>query len=421
MNDNVMDNVRKNVRRLREESGMSQDDLAKKLFVARPVISNWERGTSEPSSSHIFKLAQIFSVSVDALFLTGDKTKTVVVFDTSILIKRPAIIKEALEKFDEVIIPRAVIDELNKQKDDKTRVWLKQRAWYVMSIIDELRDKNKKLAIIEAKDQSGANDERIAKTAIDRAARVLTDRIYMFAHDVYFPFLVKNKRSNLYLLTFEEYTKQFAEEKDYNLAKTHEFLSSLKNREFEKLKNQSFDPYVDINFIDPETGYTPIIQALRLKNIDMIKNILEKYGAVIALDKHDNHKYGFTPLLHTAQMQNIELMKLLVDAGADVDAGSNGDNSGNTPLMVCAWHGFEIGVAFLAGQDVSFNMQDSNGFTALTKACIKGFPNIVKLLIGKTDLNIRSRENKKAVEYVNPNKKNSVEIYSLFKEIEIDR
>jgi transcriptional regulator with XRE-family HTH domain/ankyrin repeat protein len=416
MDDNVMDNVRENIRRLREKSGMSQDDLAKKLFVARPVISNWERGTSEPSSSQIFKLAQVFSVSIDALFSRGDKTKTVVVFDTSVLIKRPAIIQETLEKFDEVIIPRAVIDELNNQKDDKTRAWLKQRAWYVMSIIDELRGKNKKLTVIESKDQSGTNDERIAKTAIDRAARALTDRVYMFARDVYFPFLVKEKRGNLYHLTFEEYTRQFSEEKDYNLAKTQDFFSFLKNRESDKLKKQPFDPEVDINFIDPETGYTPIIQALRLKNIEMIKDILEKYGAVINLDKHDKHRYGFTPLLHTAQMQNIELMKLIVDADADVDVGSNGDNSGNTPLMVCAWHGFEAGVAFLAGMGASFNMQDSNGFTALTKACIKGFPHIVKLLIGKTDLNIRSRENKKAVEYVNPNKKTSAEIYNLFKE-----
>ncbi|MDR1905274.1 MAG: ankyrin repeat domain-containing protein [Treponema sp.] len=418
MENNVMNNVRANIRRLREKLGMSQDDIAERLHTARPVISNWERGTSEPSSSQIFKLAQIFGVSVDALFLLGGKSKIVIVFDTSALIKRPAIIKETLEKFDEVIIPRVVIDELNNQKDDKTKAWLKQRAWYVMCIIDELREKNKKLIIVEPKKQSGKNDERIAEVAIDRASQSITDRVYMFAHDVYFPFLVKEKHSNLYLLTFDEYTRTFSEEKDYDIAKTQDFFSCLKNREFDKLKNQPYDPEIDINFIDSETGYTPLVQALRLKNIAVINDLLEKYRAAIDTDKHDKHKYGFTPLLHAAQMQNIELMKLLVKAGADVDVGSNGDNSGNTPLMVCAWHGFEDGVAFLVAQGASFNMQDSNGFTALTKACIKGFPNIVKMLIDKTDLNIRSRENKKAVEYVKPNKKNSVEIYQLFKEVE---
>jgi transcriptional regulator with XRE-family HTH domain len=414
-----MNNVKENIRRLREKLGMSQDDIAKRLHTSRPVISNWERGTSEPSSSQIFRLAQILGVPVDALFSPGDKSNLVVVFDTSVLIRRPAIIKEALEKFDEVIIPSVVIDELNNQKDDnKTKAWLKQRAWYVMCIINELREKNKKLIIGKSEEQNGKNDERIAKVAIDRAVKSLADQVYMFACDVYFPFLVKEKHNNLYLLTFEEYTKKFSEEKDYDIAKTQDFLSFLKNREFEKLRNHLYDPEIDINFIDPETGYTPLIQALRLKNIDIINDLIEKYRATIDIDKHDKHKYGFTPLLHTAQMQNIELMKLLIKAGADTDVGSNGNNSGNTPLMVCAWHGFEAGVEFLAAQGVSFNMQDSNGYTALTKACIKGFPNIVGMLIDKTDLNIRSRENKKAIEYVNPHKKNGVEIYKRFKEKE---
>jgi transcriptional regulator with XRE-family HTH domain len=317
-----MNNVRENIRHLREKLGMSQDDIAKKLHTARPVISNWERGISEPSSSQIFKLAQIFGVSVDALFSLGDKSKTVVVFDTSVLIKRPAIIKEALEKFDEVIIPRVVIDELNNQKDDKAKAWLKQRAWYVMRIIDELREKNKKLIVVESKEQSGKNDERIAKVAIDRATQSLTDQVYMFARDVYFTFLVKERHGNLYHLTFEEYTSKFSEEKDYNIAKTQNFLFLLKNREFEKLKKNLYDPEVDINFIDPETGYTPLIQALRLKNISIIKDLLEKYRTIIDIDKHDKHKYGFTPLLHTVQMQDIELMNLLIEAGADVDVGS---------------------------------------------------------------------------------------------------
>jgi ankyrin repeat protein len=97
-------------------------------------------------------------------------------------------------------------------------------------------------------------------------------------------------------------------------------------------------------------------------------------------------------------MQNLKLMKLLVDAGADVDVGSSGDNSGNTPLMVCAWHGFYEGVNYLVEQGANLNQTDSNGFTALTKACIKGHSACAELLIDGTDLNIRSRENKKAVE-----------------------
>jgi ankyrin repeat protein len=136
---------------------------------------------------------------------------------------------------------------------------------------------------------------------------------------------------------------------------------------------------------------------------------------VIDFDCPDKQRYAFTPLLHTAQMKNITLMKQLVEAGADIDVGSNGDNSGNTPLMVCAWHGFYEGVKYLVEQGANLNQTDSNGFTALTKTCIQGHPACAELLIDGTDLNIRSRENKKAVEYIKPNKKNSSDLYKIFK------
>jgi hypothetical protein len=49
-------------------------------------------------------------------------------------------------------------------------------------------------------------------------------------------------------------------------------------------------------------------------------------------------------------------------------------------------------------------MQDSNGFTALIKSCIKGHSEIARMLVGKSDVNIRSRDNKKAIEHVPPDK-----------------
>jgi ankyrin repeat protein len=177
-----------------------------------------------------------------------------------------------------------------------------------------------------------------------------------------------------------------------------------------------YDPEIDINYVDPEIGYTPLIQVIRHRNIEMVRYLIEKYKTHIDLDRHDNYKYKFTPLLHTAQIQNLDMMKLLVESGADIDVGSRGDNSGNTPLMVCAWHGFYEGVKFLVEQGSCLNQQDGkNGLTALMKACIKGFPEIAALLINGTDLHIRSRENKKAVEYIKPNRENSIALCNLFK------
>ena len=55
------------LRQLRVESGMSQDDLAEKLHVARQTISKWEQGVNEPDIFTLKQYAQIFNVSLDEL------------------------------------------------------------------------------------------------------------------------------------------------------------------------------------------------------------------------------------------------------------------------------------------------------------------------------------------------------------------
>lgn len=41
-----MANVGKNIRRLRTQKHMTQDELAEKLFVSRQTVSNYETGDS---------------------------------------------------------------------------------------------------------------------------------------------------------------------------------------------------------------------------------------------------------------------------------------------------------------------------------------------------------------------------------------
>jgi transcriptional regulator with XRE-family HTH domain/ankyrin repeat protein len=407
------------MRQLRKKLNMSQEDIAAKLNVVRPVISNWERGESEPSTSQLAKLAQVLNISLDVLINNGTDGKRVVVVDTSVLVKRPAIVREIVEKFDEVIIPQVVIDELNNQKDN-AKPWLKRQSALIMHFIDDIKSKNKHCLILPTLPQriNEKNDVQIAKIAIERSMKNFCDKVYVFANDIWFPFLVKEKRSNLFLLNYTDYKTQFLDNEDfYNPEKTQEFMSLLKNKEWKQVQSMVYDPEIDINYVDPETGYTPLIQAIRSRNIETIHYLMEKYKTHIDLDCHDNYKYKFTPLLHTSQMGNLEMMKLLVDGGADIDVGSKGDNNGNTPLMVSAWHGFYEGVKYLIDQGACLNQQDGkNGFTALMKACIRGYFEIVSLLIDGTDIHIRSRiDNKKAYEYINPNKKNSVDLYNLFK------
>jgi transcriptional regulator with XRE-family HTH domain len=420
MDQNVMDNVSSNMRRLRKKLDMSQEDIAQKLHIARPVISNWERGIGEPSTSQLARLAQTLNVSLDVLVNNEIDGKQVAIIDTSMLIKRPVIIREITEKFDEIIVPQVVIDELNHQKDN-AKPWLKRQAALIMHFIDDIKNKNKKIIVSPASFEliKDKNDVQIANIAIERASRNFSDKIYVFANDIWFSFLVNEKRSNIFLLGYAEYKAKFLDNEDfYNAENTQKFMSLVKNKDWEQIKLIGYDPEIDINYVDPEIGYTPLIQAIRHRDIEMVHYMIEKYKTHIDLDRHDNYKYKFTPLLHTAQIQNLDMMKLLVESGADINLGSRGDNDGNTPLMVCAWHGFYEGVKFLVEQGACLNQQDGkNGFTALMKACIKGNSKIAALLIEGTDLNIPSRkDNKKAVEYINPNNKNNTEMYKIFKD-----
>lgn len=56
-----------NLRKLRKENGMTQEELAERLNVSVGVVSKWERGASEPEILNLVEIAEIYRVSVDAL------------------------------------------------------------------------------------------------------------------------------------------------------------------------------------------------------------------------------------------------------------------------------------------------------------------------------------------------------------------
>lgn len=52
---------------LREESNLTQDQLAQKLNVSRSTVSHWENSTSAPTLEALVDIANLFDVSVDVL------------------------------------------------------------------------------------------------------------------------------------------------------------------------------------------------------------------------------------------------------------------------------------------------------------------------------------------------------------------
>ena len=60
--------IGENIKRLRTANGLTQKELAEKLFVTAQAVSRWENGEVEPSATTIYEMSKIFNVSIDELF-----------------------------------------------------------------------------------------------------------------------------------------------------------------------------------------------------------------------------------------------------------------------------------------------------------------------------------------------------------------
>ena len=56
-----------NIKKLRQQKGMTQEVLAEKLHVVRQTVSKWEKGLSVPDAEMLSKMAEVFEVSVSEL------------------------------------------------------------------------------------------------------------------------------------------------------------------------------------------------------------------------------------------------------------------------------------------------------------------------------------------------------------------
>ncbi|MBR5497488.1 MAG: helix-turn-helix transcriptional regulator [Clostridia bacterium] len=65
-----------NLKELRKQKGLTQEELAQQLFVSRTAISKWESGRGYPNIDSLKAISVFFSVTVDEL-LSGDKLLTI--------------------------------------------------------------------------------------------------------------------------------------------------------------------------------------------------------------------------------------------------------------------------------------------------------------------------------------------------------
>ena len=72
----------------RRTAGMSQDDLAARVYVSRQTISSWENGKTYPDVQSLLLLSEIFDATVDSLIKGDVETMNATIERDSTIMKR---------------------------------------------------------------------------------------------------------------------------------------------------------------------------------------------------------------------------------------------------------------------------------------------------------------------------------------------
>lgn len=64
------------LRSLREKTGLSQGEAAKKMGIVRTTYSNYEAGNREPDNETLKKFSEFFKVSTDYLLGNDERKRT---------------------------------------------------------------------------------------------------------------------------------------------------------------------------------------------------------------------------------------------------------------------------------------------------------------------------------------------------------
>jgi putative transcriptional regulator len=102
-----------NLKNLRKQNGLSQEELAERLHVVRQTVSKWEKGLSVPDADLLIRIAEIFETSVSTLL--------------------GSTIESTAQSSDDKNIIAQKLEQLNAQLAEKNR--RSRRIWKVVAII----------------------------------------------------------------------------------------------------------------------------------------------------------------------------------------------------------------------------------------------------------------------------------------------
>ena len=72
-----MNNLSENLKKIRKDNHLSQEQLADDLGVSRQAISKWESGVAYPEMEKIVQICQKFELNIDDLLKENKKVKII--------------------------------------------------------------------------------------------------------------------------------------------------------------------------------------------------------------------------------------------------------------------------------------------------------------------------------------------------------
>ena len=97
--------LKDNIKSLRKQKGLSQEELSIKLNVVRQTISKWEQGLSVPDAEMLVSISEVFDTPVSTLL--GENISE----------KNPDSLKEISEKLEIINL------QLAQRKESKRKFW----------------------------------------------------------------------------------------------------------------------------------------------------------------------------------------------------------------------------------------------------------------------------------------------------------
>lgn len=102
------------LKKLRIEKGLSQRELAERLYVTRPTVARWENGSRLPDAAMISRLSQTLGIDVNTLLniaVKSDEAPNIILVDD-----RKLAVSGALQVLEEVL-PQAVVAGFTKPSE----------------------------------------------------------------------------------------------------------------------------------------------------------------------------------------------------------------------------------------------------------------------------------------------------------------